>query len=87
MYKNLLPSRRARMTGWFDPGVLSQTAWLMTVGEHLRPSLGYAADRGAGKPAAEGIRVSRGRRTGEFWLDYVATSPMAGTPPMRSPTR
>ncbi len=72
LVENLLPSRRARMVGWYDPGVLAQTAWLMTLanifGRHSDSRLIEAL---ASQPQRE-FAFEANRQTGEFWLDYVS---------------
>ncbi len=72
LFENLLPSRRARMVGWYDPGVLAQSAWLMTVanifGRHSDSRLIEAL---ASQPQKE-FSFDADRQTGEFWLDYVS---------------
>ena len=72
LFENLLPSRRARMVGWYDPGVLAQSAWLMTVanifGRHSDSRLIEAL---ASQPQQE-FKFEANPETGEFWLDYVS---------------
>ncbi len=72
LFENLLPSRRARMVGWYDPGVLAQSAWLMTLanifGRHSDTRLIEAL---ASQPQREFV-FEANRQTGEFWLDYVS---------------
>jgi len=72
LFENLLPSRRARMVGWYDPGVLAQSAWLMTLanifGRHSDSRLIEAL---AGQPQKE-FAFAADPESGEFWLDYVS---------------
>ena len=73
LFENLLPSRRARMVGWYDPGVLAQSAWLMTVanifGRHSDSRLIEAL---ASQPQRE-FRFDADRDSGEFWLGMGTT--------------
>ena len=72
LVENLLPSRRARMVGWYDPKVLTQSAWLMTLanifGRHSDSRLIEAL---ASQPQHE-FEFVADPQTGEFWLDYVS---------------
>jgi hypothetical protein len=72
LIENLLPTSRARMVGWYDPKVLAQTAWLMTLanifGRHSDSRLIEAL---ASQPQREFALTSEAQ-DGEFWLDYVS---------------
>jgi len=72
LVENLLPSSRARMVGWYDPKVLAQSAWLMTLanifGRHSDSRLIEAL---ASQPQRE-FEFAADPVTGEFWLDYVS---------------
>ena len=72
LLENLLPARRMRMVGWFDPGVLARSAVLMTVanifGRHSDARLIEAL---ASQPQRE-FAFSADPGTGDFWLDYVS---------------
>ncbi len=66
----LLPARRARMVGWYDPAVLARSAALLTVanlfGRHSDTRLIEAL---ASQPQRE---FRFGRDGEEFWFDYAA---------------
>jgi hypothetical protein len=66
----LLPARRARMVGWYDPSVLARSAALLTVanlfGRHSDTRLIEAL---ASQPQRE---FRFGREGEDFWFDYVA---------------
>ncbi len=72
LFENLLPSQRARMVGWYDPGVLAQSAWLMTLanifGRHSDSRLIEAL---ANQPQQEFV-FEADPVTGDFWFDYVS---------------
>jgi hypothetical protein len=72
LLENLLPTSRARMVGWYDPKVLAQTAWLMTLanifGRHSDSRLIEAL---AGQPQRE-FAFAAEPRSDDFWLDYVS---------------
>lgn len=72
LVENLLPSSRARMVGWYDPKVLAQSAWLMTLanifGRHSDSRLIEAL---ASQPQRE-FEFAADPQSGELWLDYVS---------------
>lgn len=72
LVENLLPTNRARMVGWYDPNVLAQSAWLMTLanifGRHSDSRLIEAL---ASQPQQE-FGFEADAASGEFWLDYVS---------------
>ena len=69
--ENLLPTRRAKMVGWYDPDVLSRSAVMMTIanlfGRHSDTRLIEAL---ASQPQKEFDYSTAGAEP--FWLDYVS---------------
>jgi hypothetical protein len=65
----------AKMTGWFDPGVMSQSAMMLLTanifGRHSDPRL-IEALGSQPQDAFDYSRDIHGAPQGEFWFDYVA---------------
>jgi hypothetical protein len=72
LLERLRPAKRRSMVGWYDPQVLAQSAWFMTIanlfGRHSDTRLIEAL---ATQPQRE-FEYAANADSGEFWLDYAS---------------